>query len=842
MFKCWEAYMIKTKKIVLLALSVLITFNLNSCGNNNQSTSASSSASSSQFISSSSASSAVLSSSSSSSIVSDGESGLAANTIVENATRDGVTVTKKGLLERAKLTGQEKLTKTIAFNLFYLAYHEQMPEHVGYRKYAMAGEVTYQDLPSEAKNAVDFLNDIGLLTPEYDEQGTQITAFNGDEEFSIEQMKTYLDRFHAYFGTSEKDDFANAHNSAYIYDNPDNKDRTRDDYFADSTIVSSNNVSAWVIDYATNKVVSKSLKTKISAFQKAYSDDSLKIALNCSGAFKAYQAILAPTTYTDFFSTCAGLFKTQRFDPLFSEEDTESEMNLINKSFIEIKGLSFDGTSEDMAEGGKEANMLEKSLKGLMISLGFNETDSTSYAQEGRKTAYDIIIEHEKLVNAGGVDTYDLFDTTEMLGPQKFILQEHLKESGITLSPFTAEELNSVNPMIPAGKSYCRALAKNNLWINAFFKAMKDENLNGFKALSLQNEAKLFVACNPLSANQAVFSSFTADSLFTSDYLQKYYTTSLENLVIKDYMQTASYRNNLALISKALWDLRSTFKERINAESWLSEEGKKTAIDKVEKVRTFILASNDNGSSLVLSLPSYVDNDLYQDLCLARQAKMDYSLNKDEAMDFWDYQNEQTQFTPNAFYNRGYNGISMLMGYLASHGDFASLPKEELFAQLYIACGHELTHGLDTNGIDFDSDGVKNTNLFTSEDKTAYMKRVQSVLDFYQGREIMPGLYTNATTVISEACADVAGFRLVVDLAKKQENFDMKKFFVNAAQSFYSIASQYTYCMYLASDCHPYGRARCNCLVSSVPEFYSTFDIEEGEGMYNAPASLPAVW
>jgi predicted metalloendopeptidase len=59
-----------------------------------------------------------------------------------------------------------------------------------------------------------------------------------------------------------------------------------------------------------------------------------------------------------------------------------------------------------------------------------------------------------------------------------------------------------------------------------------------------------------------------------------------------------------------------------------------------------------------------------------------------------------------------------------------------LYSRLYLCCGHELTHGFDTNGVNFDENGNSNPSWWSAADHLAYTTRVQSVISFYQGREV----------------------------------------------------------------------------------------------------------
>jgi hypothetical protein len=145
---------------------------------------------------------------------------------------------------------------------------------------------------------------------------------------------------------------------------------------------------------------------------------------------------------------------------------------------------------------------------------------------------------------------------------------------------------------------------------------MSDENFAGAKAQILYNEIKAYLPCNPLAA----VTHFGYDSTYLqkSGILEKYFVAQVGNGVIADYKETASYRNNFDLISKAITDLRAALRKRIQSESWLSDDGKKAALAKVDAIKTSILVNNDNGTGVDVSMPTFTTS-LYQNLASRRE-------------------------------------------------------------------------------------------------------------------------------------------------------------------------------------------------------------------------------
>jgi hypothetical protein len=769
----------------------------------------------------------------------DGETYKAATTLVANAARDGITTDVKTVLSATGYTGNETLTKTRAFNLFYRVYKDHMPEQIGYRKYdAYSLSTPYADVPAEAQDAVTFLSGVGLLTPETDESGAEITAFNGDEAFPEKLMKTYLDRFHAYFGTSKTDDFSSYVNADFIYTNADFKDKTPSDDITDTNLVSQKAINSWVINHISSMAEGDS-KTKIDHYTAAYEDLTQKAAGKCSGAFTDYQSILNTTTYAELFDRCAAIFKTTGSDPLFQKTAMSGEL-AIPKKITPIFSSFYPSeyAQMDLTEGSADYQHSVQLFTDILSGVGFDADTSRKYAVAGTKTIASIVkVYLTNLAAAKGVDTYDGIKTDETLGKQSFSLKDHLDKAGF-LSPFSASALGGTGDV-----GYCRSIFRNGVSLRSFFQAMEDSALDGYKAIVLLQDIVDFLPCNPSAVASLINSKYTTDYLNEENMRRDFYNVEVEDSLISAFKETKEYRNNLALISKSITEIRERFREMIAGETWLSEEGKQSAIAKDDNVKTSILASNDNATGLKLREPDYQADSLYKDISLCQRALIDECVANDRDLDFYTMQNFSDHFTANAFYTPSSNSITILFGYLAAHGDFASMSKEQLFSDLYLCCGHELTHGFDTKGVLFDQDGKQNINWLSPEDLSAYQARTETVQNYYDGYEVMPGSPTPGATVISEACADIAGAKIVLSLAKDVPDFDYDKFFTYMGKTFYSLASRSAYYNDgLAGDVHPYGRARVNRILSSLDEFYTTYGIKEGDGMYVAPSDRPEVW
>lgn len=199
--------------------------------------------------------------------------------------------------------------------------------------------------------------------------------------------------------------------------------------------------------------------------------------------------------------------------------------------------------------------------------------------------------------------------------------------------------------------------------------------------------------------------------------------------------------------------------------------------------------------------------------------------------------------TANAFYYPGFNSIYITLGFMSCYPGASTLSATDLFADYGWVVAHEISHGFDSSGIYYDQNGkYYDKGWFSAADQSAYDDRTKAVNNFYNGYEVMPGSGTNGKTVLGEAIADINGLHLVMEVSKEKTGFDYERFFKRCADHYGDYASRYTYTSQLASDEHPFGRARVNLAFMTIDEWHEAFSSQEGDAMYVAPEDRIRIW
>ena len=173
------------------------------------------------------------------------------------------------------------------------------------------------------------------------------------------------------------------------------------------------------------------------------------------------------------------------------------------------------------------------------------------------------------------------------------------------------------------------------------------------------------------------------------------------------------------------------------------------------------------------------------------------------------------------------------------------------YGAIGVVIAHEMTHGFDDQGSQFDKTGNMN-DWWTAEDRAAFEKKTQVLVDQFNAIEILPGLYADGKYSLGENIADQGGLRLsftaLVDSFGEERPADIDGF--TAEQRFYigyatlwaqNITDQEKERL-TKEDVHSLGVNRVNATLRNIQSFYDAFDIKEGDAMYMAPEERVIIW
>ena len=320
----------------------------------------------------------------------------------------------------------------------------------------------------------------------------------------------------------------------------------------------------------------------------------------------------------------------------------------------------------------------------------------------------------------------------------------------------------------------------------------------------------------------------------------------LEGAIDEAYVDKYINEESFNRLYKMTEDIIDTYRDIFSNEPWLSDEGKKECLKKLDAIEIHVVRQSDADYSELNIVPAEDGGNFLEAYFALNQfesKKMgELSAAKVNRKEWNPYDYSMSTTITNSFYNPQTNGIYILAGIIDDPAYYEGMPYEELLGGIGMIVGHEITHGFDADGVKYDKDGVEHKWL-PEDDSRAFDDRTAKVSLYYSN--IKPydgsGIY-DGNMVQTEATADMGGVKACIILGSKTKGFDYDKFFRHFA-GMWAAQVNVDHEHYLIDyDVHPLNYLRVNVAVSQFDEFVKTYDIQEDDGMYLAPEKRIAVW
>ena len=213
----------------------------------------------------------------------------------------------------------------------------------------------------------------------------------------------------------------------------------------------------------------------------------------------------------------------------------------------------------------------------------------------------------------------------------------------------------------------------------------------------------------------------------------------------------------------------------------------------------------------------------------------------------YDLRTEIATTVDNAFYYGSFNQFFILDGGVGEDSFNEDMTYEEKLGKLGAVIGHELTHGFDPLGIQYDKDGnmvVTDDNPYgwlPKEDYEAFMAKADRIAEFYNGMKPYPYSSIDGNKLWGEAAADIGGVTIGLKIAESREGFDYDKYF-HAFSRLWMTQTTLIREQGEITDEHPLRYLRVNSVLCQFDKFNELYGIEEGDLMYLAPENRIKIW
>ncbi len=314
-------------------------------------------------------------------------------------------------------------------------------------------------------------------------------------------------------------------------------------------------------------------------------------------------------------------------------------------------------------------------------------------------------------------------------------------------------------------------------------------------------------------------------------------------MYVKEYFPPKAKERMLKLVE----NLQISLGERINALPWMGDSTKAKA---QEKLGTFYVKIGypdkwRDYSKLDIKKDSYYAN-------IQRSNRFDHDwmfskagkpVDKDEWL--------MTPQTVNAYYNPTTNEICFPAGILQP--PFFDMNADDAFnyGAIGVVIGHEMTHGFDDQGCQFDKEGNLK-NWWTPKDKEQFGVRATVLSDFFDAIEVAPGTKANGKFTLGENIADHGGLQVSFQafrnatknapLAKVDGFTPEQRFFLSYANVWAGNIRPEEILVLTKSDPHSLGRWRVNGALPHIQAWYDAFGIKETDPMYVKPENRVSIW
>jgi len=207
--------------------------------------------------------------------------------------------------------------------------------------------------------------------------------------------------------------------------------------------------------------------------------------------------------------------------------------------------------------------------------------------------------------------------------------------------------------------------------------------------------------------------------------------------------------------------------------------------------------------------------------------------------------------TVNAYYNPSVNEIVFPAGILQRPAFDPDADDAFNYGSAGATIGHEISHGFDDQGSQYDSDGNLR-DWWTPEDHAKFKAKTEQLIKEYDAFEPVPGFHVNGALTLGENIADIAG----IEIAHKAYLASLngrappiidgmtaeQRFYIGFAQSWLGKERDESTIAQLKSDPHSPEKYRTNGVVVHMPSFYSAFSVAPGDKMYLAPEQRVTLW
>lgn len=329
-----------------------------------------------------------------------------------------------------------------------------------------------------------------------------------------------------------------------------------------------------------------------------------------------------------------------------------------------------------------------------------------------------------------------------------------------------------------------------------------------------------------------------------------YLGEAIGELYVEEYFPQSSKDYMIGLVE----NLRNALGKHIIHLDWMSDDTKVQALKKLNNFTVKIGYPDqwkDYSELIIDPNLSYAEN--------IQNAKM---WHRNEYLKKWGKPVDRTEWgmtpqTINAYYNPLNNEIVFPAGILQAPFFDPEASDAENYGGIGVVIGHEMTHGFDDQGRNFDANGNM-VNWWQPEDAEAFGKLAQGLVDQFNAVEVLPGLNANGAYTLGENIADQGGLRIAMTAfldSQKKKGVDVESeaaliegltpeqvFYMNYANLWAQNIREAEMRNLTQGDVHSLGENRVNVTLKNIAPFMKAFGIKDGDKMFRPAEEMVVIW
>ena len=568
--------------------------------------------------------------------------------------------------------------------------------------------------------------------------------------------------------------------------------------------------------------------------------DSLK--RNADGAAPVMEQLAAINAVSDSkeLSAMVGKMQVESSSPFFNfyigADEKNSTMNLLQ--FYQ-GGLSMSDRDYYLLEDEstlKIRNAYRQYINKLFSLAGYSAEDADYAAEKvlaleteiakisvDRATLRDVHKNYNKMSVKEFTSKYDFIDWNEFF-----------KMTGISKST----ELNA--GQIPFFEGLTKLLKKTSL---------EDQKL--YLSFKLLNAASNYLSDDFRNANF----DFYGRAVQGKEELQPRWKSSLAvvnrslaeafgQMYVEKYFPASSKDKMLEMVA----NLQTALGERIEALEWMSDETKGKA---QEKLGTFIVKVGYPDNWKDYTALEIKDDSYWANICRANVfAHNDMMQDEGQPVDRSEW--AMSPQTVNAYYNPTTNEICFPAAILQPPFFNPNADDAVNYGGIGVVIGHEMTHGFDDQGRNYDKDGNLSA-WWNKEDEEKFNERAKVLVEQYDKIVVLDSLHADGSYTLGENIADQGGLLVSYqaymntlrdkDIPADIDGFThSQRFYIGYANLWAQNLRPQEIMRRTKTDVHSLGKWRVNAALKNIEDFYTAFDIKEGDAMYLAPEERINIW